>query len=317
MRAVTVVDGTLEWREHPDPEPGHGELLVAVRAAGINGADMLQRRGLYPAPADAPADIPGLELAGEVIATGPATSRFAVGDAVMAVVGGGGQAERACVHERLALPVPEGLAWPEAGGFPEVFTTAHDALFTQCGLTLGERVLIHGAAGGVGIAAVQLAARAGARVVATVRNEELRPAVAEIGVACGVVDVCAPDAFTDRGPYDVVLELVGAPNIPGDLAALATGGRIAVIGVGAGAQAEVNLLQLMAARGRIHASTLRARPLEGKAVAARGVERSVLPALASGAVRVPIAAELPMAEPEGAYDRFAAGGKLGKLVLVT
>jgi putative PIG3 family NAD(P)H quinone oxidoreductase len=317
MRAVTITDGELAWREHPDPAPGHGEVLVAVRAAGINGADMMQRQGLYPAPPDAPADIPGLELAGEVIATGPATSRFAVGDAVMAVVSGGGQAELACVHERLALPVPEGLGWPEAGGFPEVFTTAHDALFTQCGLTLGERVLIHGAAGGVGIAAVQLAARAGARVVATVRNEDLRAGVAEIGGACGAVDVCAPDAWTDRGPYDVVLELVGAPNIPGDVSSLATGGRIVVIGVGGGAHAELNLLQLMASRGRIHASTLRARPLEGKAVAARAVEHSVLPALASRALRVPIAAELPMADAEAAYERFASGGKLGKIVLVT
>jgi NADPH:quinone reductase-like Zn-dependent oxidoreductase len=163
---------------------------------------------------------------------------------------------------------------------------------------------------------VQLAARAGARVVATVRNGELRPAVAKIGGACGVVDVCAPDAFGDRGPYDVVLELVGAPNLPGDLTALATGGRIAVIGVGAGAQAEVNLLQLMATRGRIHGSTLRARPLEGKADAARAIERSVLPLLATGELHVPIAAEYPMSEPEAAYERFAAGAKLGKVVLV-
>ena len=317
MRAVTIDDGELAWREHPDPEPGHGELLVAVRAAGLNGADMLQRRGLYAAPPGAPAAIPGLELAGEVITIGPGTSRFAVGDAVMAVVAGGGQAERACVHERVALPVPEGVGWAEAGGFPEVFTTAHDALFTQCELTLGERVLIHGAAGGVGIAAVQLAARAGARVVATVRDEALRAGVAEIGVACGSVDVCAPDAYADRGPYDVVLELVGAPNLPGDLDALATGGRIAVIGVGAGAAAEVNLLQLMSTRGRILGSTLRARPLEGKALAARGVEHSVLSALGTGALRVPIAAEYPMSDAEAAYDRFAAGAKLGKIVLVT
>ena len=111
MRAVTVVDGRLEWREHPDPEPGKGEVLVDVRAAGVNGADMLQRRGFYPAPAGSPADIPGLELAGEVVAVGPAAERFAVGDRVMAVVGGGGQAERAVVHERTALPVPDGVAW--------------------------------------------------------------------------------------------------------------------------------------------------------------------------------------------------------------
>jgi NADPH:quinone reductase-like Zn-dependent oxidoreductase len=316
MRAVTVVDGELEWAEHPDPEPGHGELLVDVRAAGLNGADMMQRLGLYPAPPGAPADILGMELAGEVAAVGPGATRFAVGDAVMAVVAGGAQAELACVHERVALPVPEGTSWPEAGGFPEVFTTAHDALFTQCAVTLGERVLVHGAAGGVGIAAVQLAARAGARVVATVRNEELRPAVAEIGGGCGIVDVCAPDAFADRGPFDVVLELVGAPNLPGDLAALSLGGRIAVIGVGAGATAEVDLLRLMATRGRIHGSTLRARPLEGKAAAARAVEHSVLPGLATGGLRVPIAAEYPMADATAAYDRFTAGAKLGKVVLV-
>jgi NADPH:quinone reductase len=317
VRAVTVVDGDLSWAERPDPEPGTGELLVAVHAAGLNGADMLQRRGLYAAPPGAPADIPGLELAGEVVATGPDATRFAVGDHVMAVVGGGAQAELAVVHERVAMPVPEGLSWPEAGGFPEVFTTAHDALFSQCALVVGERVLVHGAAGGVGIAGVQLAARTGARVVATVRNEALRPDVAEIGGAAGVVEVCAPDAFADRGPYDVVLELIGAPNLPADLDALATGGRVVVIGVGGGAKAEVNLLQLMARRGRILASTLRSRPLEGKALAARGVEQSVLPLLASGAVRVPVAARYPMADAVAAYDHFAAGGKLGKIVLVT
>jgi NADPH:quinone reductase-like Zn-dependent oxidoreductase len=141
--------------------------------------------------------------------------------------------------------------------------------------------------------------------------------VAEIGGACGVVDVCAPDVFPDRGPFDVVLELVGAPNLQRDVDALAVGGRIAVIGVGGGATAELNLLSLMGARGRIHGSTLRARSLEDKASVARAVERSVLPLLASGEVRVPIAAEYPMADAPAAYDRFAAGGKLGKIVLVT
>jgi NADPH:quinone reductase-like Zn-dependent oxidoreductase len=278
---------------------------------------MLQRRGLYPAPAGSPADIPGLELAGEVVATGDGVTGFQVGDRVMAVVGGGGQAELAVVHERTALPVPSDVSWAAAGGFPEVFTTAHDALFTQCRLTLGERALVHGAAGGVGIAGVQLAASAGAQVVATVRNEDLRAAVEEIGRACGSVDVIAPDAFGERGPFDVVLELVGAPNVAADLEALATGGRIAVIGVGAGAQAELDLLGLMAKRGRIMGSTLRARSLEDKATAARAVARSVLPLLAAGRVQVPIAAQIEMADAEAAYDRFAAGGKLGKLVLVT
>jgi putative PIG3 family NAD(P)H quinone oxidoreductase len=320
VRAVTIdpdAPGSLAWAEHPDPVAGHGEVLVEVHAAGLNGADMLQRKGLYPAPPDAPATIPGLELAGTVTGLGPGVSRFAVGDRVMAVVAGGGHAERAVVHERVAMPVPDGLGWAEAGGFPEVFSTAHDALFTQCDLTLGERVAVHGAAGGVGIAGMQLAARAGGRVVATVRNTDLRNAVAEIGGACGVVDVCAPDMFPDRGPFDVVLELVGAPNLQHDVDALAVGGRIAVIGVGGGAKAELNLLSLMGTRGRIHGSTLRARPLEDKAAVARAVERSVLPLLASGEVRVPVAAEYPMADAAAAYDRFAAGGKLGKIVLIT
>ena len=314
MWAVTVVDGRLEWREHPDPEPGKGEVLVDVRAAGVNGADMLQRRGFYPAPAGSPADIPGLELAGEVVAVGPAVERFAIGDRVMAVVGGGGQAERAVVHERTALPVPDGVDWDAAGGFPEVFTTAHDALFTQCGLTLGEHALVHGAAGGVGIAGVQLAAAAGARVTATVRNAALRDDVAAIGSAA--VAVVAHDDFAGRGPYDVVLELVGAPNLPDDLRALATGGRIVVIGVGGGAAAELDLLTLMAKRARLQASTLRARPLEQKADAAARVEAQVLPLLASGRVTVPVAARVPMEDAEAAYERFAAGGKLGKIVLV-
>jgi putative PIG3 family NAD(P)H quinone oxidoreductase len=316
MRAVTIVDGNLELQEHPDPEPGDGELLVRVRAAGLNGADMMQRNGFYPAPPGSPVDIPGLELAGEVAAIGPGVSRFATGDRVMAIVGGGGQAELAIVHERIALPVPDGVAWSVAGGFPEVFTTAHDALFSQCGLTLGERVVVHGAAGGVGIAGVQLAAHAGAHVLATVRNPELRDAVAEIGSACGLVDVCEPETFSARGPFDVVLELVGGPNLPTDIEQLATGGRIAVIGVGGGASAELNLLALMGKRGRIHGSTLRARPLEDKATATRAVERSVLPLLAAGSVQVPIAAEYPMAEATEAYEHFAGRGKLGKIVLV-
>ena len=320
MRGVTVVEGRLEWREHPDPEAGAGELLVDVRAAGLNGGDMMQRLGLYPAPPGVSPDIPGMEMAGEVMAVGRGVERFGVGDRVMAVVGGGAQAERTVVHERLALPVPGALSWEQAGGFPEVFTTAHDALFTQCELGAGERALIHGAAGGVGIAAVQVAALAGARVTATVRNPDLRDDVAAIGARAGFVEVVAPDAFAEHGPFDVVLELIGAPNLAANLQALATWGRIAVIGVGAGASTEINLHALMVVRGRIHASTLRPRPLEEKAAAARGVEAHVLPFFGddreAARIQVPVAATYPMSEAEAAYDRFAAGGKLGKIVLV-
>ena len=312
MRAVTIVDGGLVVAERPDPAPAAGEVLVAVRAAGLNNADLIQVRGLYPAPPGSPPDIPGLELAGEVVSTGAGASRFGVGDRVMAVVGGGGQAELATVHERAAMPVPDGLDWVQAGAIPEAYTTAHDALFTQCGLSVGERVLVHGGAGGVGTAAVHLAAAAGARVTATVRTARLRPAVAELGATA-----VAPEDFAAHGPFDVVLELVGGPNMESNLQALATGGRIVVIGIGAGARADVNLGLLMGKRARISGSTLRARPLEGKAAAARAVEAHVLPLFGGGRHRVPIAAVYPLAEAPAAYERFAAGAKLGKIVLAT
>src|SRR5438552_6291612 len=200
MRAATIRDGEVVVAEHPDPAPGAGEILVRVRAAGLNGADMLQRKGFYPAPPGAPPDIPGLELAGEVAACGPGAERFSEGDRVMAIVAGGGQGELAVVHERVAMPVPDALDWPAAGGFPEVFTTAHDAVFTQAQLGPGERLLVHGGAGGVGTAAIQLGRAAGARVTATVRRAELRDEVAALGA-----EAVAPDDFVDRGPFDVVL----------------------------------------------------------------------------------------------------------------
>jgi len=310
MRAATIRDGEVLVEEHPDPVPGAGEVLVRVRAAGLNGADMMQRRGLYPAPPGSPADIPGLELAGEVAALGPGAERFAPGDSVMAIVGGGGQAELAVVHERQLLPVPAVLDWAHAGGVPEVFTTAHDALFTQAELRPGERLLVHGGAGGVGTAAIQLAKAAGASVTATVRREELRAQVATLGA-----EAIAPEDFAAHGPFDVILELVGAPNFAENMTALATGGRICVIGVSAGVMAELNLLALMGKRARIHGSTLRARPLEEKALAARALEREVLPLFDTGALTVPIAETFPLEEALAAYDRFAQGGKLGKIVL--
>jgi NADPH2:quinone reductase len=158
--AATIDAGAVLPREHPDPRPGHGEVLVAVRAAGINGADMAQLAGRYAAPPGSPADIPGLELAGEVAELGPGPSRFERGERVMAIVGGGAQAELAVVSERHLMRVPERLEWPAAGGVPEAFTTAHDAIFSQCGLVSGERLLVHGGAGGVGTAAIGLAVAA-------------------------------------------------------------------------------------------------------------------------------------------------------------
>jgi NADPH2:quinone reductase len=312
MRALTIRDGELVVEERPDPEPGLGEVLVRVRAAGINGADMLQRRGGYPAPPGSPRDIPGLELAGEVSALGRGARRFSEGDRVMAVVGGGGQAELAVVHERTAMPVPGNLDWAQAGGLPEAFTTAHDAIFTQAGLRPGERLLVHGAAGGVGTAAVQLGRALGARVSATVRRKEQRAEVAKLGA-----NAMAPEGFGQGGPYDVILELVGASNLAANLDSLALGGRIAVIGVGGtGPIAEINLLAVMQKRARIHGSTLRARPLEEKAICARLVEKEVLPRFEDGTLTVPVADTYALQEAEAAYERFAAGGKFGKVVLL-
>jgi NADPH2:quinone reductase len=310
MRAAVIRDEKLLVEDRPDPVAGDGEVLVRVRAAGLNGADIMQAAGRYPPPPGVPQDIPGMEFAGEVVACGPQAERFAVGDRVMAIVGGGAQAELCVIHERMLMAVPDGLDWPHAGGFPEVFITAHDAVFTQAGLLAGERLLVHGAAGGVGTAAVQLGRAAGARVTATVRNPDHRDAVAELGAT-----VIAPEGFGEHGPFDVILELVGAINLGENLKSLETGGRIVVIGTGAGATGEINLGLVMMKRARIHGSTLRARPLELKCIATRAVERSVLPALSAGEITVPIADTFPLDRVADAYDRFRAGSKLGKVVV--
>jgi putative PIG3 family NAD(P)H quinone oxidoreductase len=314
VRAATIREKEIVIEEHPDPVPGAGEVLVRVHAAGLNGADMMQRRGLYPAPPGSPQDIPGMEFAGEVAQLGEGAERFAVGDKVMGIVGGGAQAELVTVNERQLMPVPQSLDWVQAGGLPEVFTTAHDALIDQAELRSGEHLLVHGGAGGVGTAAIQLGNAIGARVTASVRNEQLRAQVAALGG-----EVIAPEGFAERGPFDVILELVGAPNMSENLQALATRGRITVIGVSAGATSELNLLALMGKRARIHGSTLRARPPEEKALAVRRLEHEVLPLFEGSppALSVPIAQTFPLAEAAAAYDSFVAGGKLGKIVLTT
>ncbi len=315
MRAVCFSpDGTISVEDRPDPQPGAGEVLVAVRSAGLNAADLLQAKGFYPAPAGSPADILGMELAGEVTALGAGATRFCVGDRVMAVVGGGAQAELCVVHERCLMPVPDGVSWVAAGGFPEAALTAVDALFSQCHLAMGERLLVQGAAGGVGSIAVQLGSGAGASVVASVRSAERRAGVAALAPNIVAID---PAEVAAHGPYDVILELVGGPNLATDLASLAMGGRICVIGVGAGAKADINLLALMAVRGSIHASTLRARPLEGKAAVSRLVEQRAVPLLGDGRIRVPASATFDISEAPAAYAAFAAGTKLGKVVLTT
>jgi NADPH:quinone reductase-like Zn-dependent oxidoreductase len=210
------------------------------------------------------------------------------------------------------MAVPDGIPWDRAGGFPEAFCTAYDALFTQAGLSHGERVLISGAAGGVGSAAVQLARAAGARVVASVRSRSRHPEVSKLGAD----EVIEPDQVSAHGPYDVSLELVGAPGVAAVLPVLAIGGRVVVIGVGAGATVELNLLALMGRRSTIGGSTLRVRTVEEKAAVARAVEEHAVSLLAEDRIEVPVADRFPMADADEAYERFASGGKFGKIVLL-
>jgi len=310
VRAIVIAEGQVRVEDRPRPIPGDGELLVEVRAAGLNGADLLQRAGGYPPPPGAPADIPGLELAGVVVETGPGTTRFSPGDRVMAITPGGGQAEFCLVADSVAMAVPDGVEFDVAGGFPEVFTTAHDALITQCALATGETLLITGAAGGVGVAGVQIGVLHGAKVVGSVRRPELRERVAALGASA--VD---PSAVAESGPFDVVLELVGAPNLGEDLETLRIRGRIVIIGVGGGSRTEVDLRQIMGKRAVVRGSTLRARPVQEKAAAARAVEEEIVPALGDGRIKVPVEQVFPLEAVTQAYERFAAGGKFGKIVL--
>jgi NADPH2:quinone reductase len=314
MIAVTIeLKGHLAIREHRDAEAGVGEVLVRIRAAGVNNADLGQKAGLYRAPPGSPSDIPGLEFAGEVAAVGPSAGRFSIGDRVMGVVGGGAQAELLAVHERQLMPVPHAFNWAQAGGFPEAFVTAHDALFTQGMLRPGERLLVNGAAGGVGVAGVQMATAAGAEVIASVRNPASLDAIRRLG-ASKAID---PSDAEANGPYDVVLELVGATNFETSLRSLNPGGRIVIIGAGSGREAVLDFGLLGMKRATVRGSTLRSRPLEEKAMASRAVEREVLPLVAAGKITVPIAATYPLGEAAAAYEAFGARGKLGKIVLLT
>jgi len=306
-----IEHGRVTIGERPDPVPAPGELLVRVEAAGLNRADLIQVAGFYPPPPGFPVDIPGMELAGVVTGAGDGCDRFRTGDRVMSIVGGAAQAELALVPEATAMAVPGTVGWAEAGGFPEVFITAHDALCTQGALKAGERLLVTGAAGGVGLAGVQIGALVGATVVASVHRSELRERVATFGaIAIDPADV------PGHGPYDVVLELVGAANLTSNLLALAMGGRIVVIGVGSGARGEIDLMQIMGKRATLRGSTLRARSVAEKAAATRLAEHDLVLALGAGSVRVPLEATYPIEAAEAAYERFAAGGKLGKLVLL-
>ena len=319
MRAV-VYEGTggldaVRFQERPDPMPGSNEVLVEASFAGVNTADLAQLAGNYPPPPDAPQDVPGLEVAGRVVATGSAVRAWKEGDRVFGLVGGGGLADRVVVHERHVARVPDVLSDEEAAAVPEAFITAHDAVFSQAGLGMGDRLLVTGANGGVGTAAVQLGRAAGARVFAAARSDEARGRLAE---EFGVEAVDGEDfvgALEDAGGADVVLELVGAPNLDRDFDALATKGRIVVVGTGAGADGEISLRKLMGKRAQLIGTVLRARPLEQKAAAVQAFAHEVVPLLADGRAKPVIDRVFPAEQVTDAFEHMAGRGKFGKVLL--
>jgi len=318
MRAVTFTGAggneVVAVQERADPVPGTDEIVVAARFAGVNWADVMQRQGFYPPPPGVPQDIPGLEVAGVVAATGAGVHTWKTGDRVFGLVGGGGLADRVVVHERHVAAVPANLADDVAAAVPEAYITAHDAVFTQCGLQLGETLLVNGANGAVGSAGARLGLAAGARVVANVRSLDTARSLEKEGAV-----VVTPDSAAARvaelGGADVVLELVGAPNLDLDFRVLAVKGRIVIVGSGAGAQANLSLQHLMVRRASLRGTVLRARPVEEKAAAVQAFTRSVLPLLAAGRALPEIDRVFPAAEVTAAFDHLEKPGKTGKILL--
>jgi NADPH2:quinone reductase len=318
MKAVTFAgtggNEVVSLAERPDPTPGSNEVLVAARFAGVNWADVAQRAGNYPPPPGAPKDIPGLEVAGTVVATGGAVRGWRAGDRVFGLVGGGGLADRVVVHERHVVAIPDGMADDVAAAIPEAYMTAHDAVFSQAGLQMGEVLLVNGANGAVGSAGVRLALAAGARAVACVRSPDSARKLAAEGAFVVTPDEAA-GRLAELGGADVVLELVGAPNLGRDLAALALKGRIMIVGTDAGADAEISLRALMGRRATVSGTVLRARPLDEKAAAVQAFARSVVPLLAAGRALPDIDRVFAADQVTGAFDYLAKPGKSGKILL--
>jgi NADPH:quinone reductase len=326
MRAVTFTGQggpeVIEVRELPDPRPGRGEVLVRVRAAGLNRADLLQRRGLYPPPPGVREDVPGLELAGEVAAVGEGVSAVKIGDRVMAIAGGEAQAELALAHERMLVPVPSRLSLEEAGATMEAFVTSHDALVTLGGLRPGWSVLIHAVGSGVATAALQLAKAAGATVLGTSRTGDKLEKAQALGLDHAILVSKDAPRFADEvkrltggAGAAIVLDFVGGPYLAENLAALASGGRVINIGTLGGPKAQLDLSVLMRKRGEVIGTVLRPRPLEEKIRASRLFARDVLPLLAQGKVRPIVDAVLPLDRVREAHERLERNDSFGKLVL--
>lgn len=324
MRGIVITrpgpPDVLKVREVAPPECGPEEVRVAVRAAGLNRADLLQRLGRYPAPTGTVRDIPGLEFAGRVVARGERAHRLGVGDRVMGILAGGGHAEQVSLHERLCLPVPERLSWEEAAAVPEAFLTAYDALYRQGGLTRGESVLVHAAGSGVGTAAVQLALQGGANVIGLSRTHGKRLRLEELGLR-HALDPANEDLAASigraagPGGVDLVLDLVGASALPLNLEVLAQGGRLIVVGLLGGSRAKVDLSLLMRKRACIRGTVLRSRPQEEKIALTEEWGQRVLPLLEAGKVRPVIDRCFAFDRAAEAHSYMETNANFGKIVL--
>jgi putative PIG3 family NAD(P)H quinone oxidoreductase len=309
----------MALREVPAPVPADGEVLIDVAAAGLNRADVQQRLGVYPPPPGA-SEIPGLEVSGRIAAVGPGVAGFAPGDEVCALLAGGGYAEQVAVPAGQVLPLPEGVDLATAAALPEVAATVFSNLFMAAGVQAGESVLIHGAAGGIGTMAVQLVRAFGAVPMVTAGSQAkldvVRSLGAEVLVNYREEDFVArvKDATGGRGA-DVILDVVGAKYLARNVEALATAGRLVVIGLQGGAKAELNLGLLMRKRAAIIATTLRARPAEEKAAIMRAVAEHVWPLIASGEVAAQVDRTFPLAEAAAAHEYFDSGDHVGKVLL--
>ncbi|MFV2102307.1 NAD(P)H-quinone oxidoreductase [Micromonospora sp. LOL_024] len=322
MRAITIPEpggpDVLTWSEVPDPQAGPGEVVVDVRATAVNRADLLQRQGHYPPPPGAPAYL-GLECSGAVSATGPNVTGVRVGDQVCALLAGGGYAERVAVPVGQLLPVPAGVDLVDAAALPEVACTVWSNVVQVARLSAGETLLVHGGGSGIGTFAIQFGAALGARVVATARaakHDRLR----ELG-AGHLVDYREQDfveevrRVTDGRGADVVLDIMGASYLGRNVAALATGGRLVVIGMQGGRKGELDLGALLAKRGSVAATALRSRPLDQKAAIVRGVRDQVWPLVEAGRVRPVVDRRLPITEAADAHRLVESTEHVGKVLL--
>ena len=324
MRAATITEPgaveVLQVAEVPTPQPGAFDVLVRIRASALNRADILQRRGQYPAPPGAPADIPGLEFAGEVASAGPLVSLWKPGNRIMGLTGGGAHAEYLVAHERTLAEIPKNLSWEEAAAIPEAFITAHDALWVQAGLRPNERVLIHAIGSGVGLAAAQLANAMRAFSFGTSRTPDKLQQAKAYGLDGGFVVPGIPTAEDGRrwasdGAFDVILDLVGGPYTNASLHALAPKGRIVLIGTMAGARSELDLGLMLGRRAHMMGTALRARPLEEKISVTRAFAKEVVPLFIRGMLHPAIDSTFDLSEIRAAHERMESNKSFGKIVL--